>query len=239
MTFSRSRQAEWMDAPDLDNGLHRQALAGLRRINTWSRSGAAIWRAIEKYVRRRGLSEIRILDLATGAGDVSLYIAGEARRNGLRAHITGCDVSPVAIGEARALAGTLGLASVEFQELNVFSSELPRGFDIVMCSLFLHHLDEPQAIDLLRHMGQATDDLVLVDDLRRTQFGYWLAWLGCHVLTRSPVVHKDGPISVIGAFTPQEAVEMAAKAGLQYATFETHWPQRYLLSWSRRENNTR
>jgi 2-polyprenyl-3-methyl-5-hydroxy-6-metoxy-1,4-benzoquinol methylase len=233
MVFPRRREPEWMDDPELDSRLHRQALAGLRRINAWSRSGSAVWRAIEGLVRDQGLSEISVLDLASGGGDVALRIAKKATQRGLRVRIAGCDCSPVAVEESRRRASHFPDSSVEFQVQDVFAGELPEGYDVVMCSLFLHHLEEPQAISLLRRMGQVARRMVLVDDLLRSSSGYWLAWAGSRMLSRSPVVHKDAPLSVAGAFTPQEAVRMAEAAGLTNATFETHWPRRYLLKWSR------
>ncbi len=75
--------------------------------------------------------------------------------------------------------------------------------------------------------------LVLINDLARTGAGYLLAWAGCRVLSRSPVVHHDGPASVASAFTPDEALELAREAGLAGATVARRWPERFLLAWSR------
>src|SRR5687768_1070598 len=99
MAFPRRREPEWMDDPGLDGERHRQALAGLQRINTWSRSGIVIWRAIERLAKTHSLAEISILDLACGGGDVALSVASAARARGLRVRLTGCDFSPVAIAE--------------------------------------------------------------------------------------------------------------------------------------------
>src|SRR5438093_515405 len=78
---------------------------------------------------------------------------------------------------------------------------LPSEYDAVVSSLFLHHLTEEQAIELLRRMGTA-GQMVLVNDLVRSRTGYLLAWMGTRLLSRSEVVHFDGPRSVEGAFTP-------------------------------------
>ncbi|MCA9021331.1 MAG: hypothetical protein KDA74_14375, partial [Planctomycetaceae bacterium] len=60
-----------------------------------------------------------------------------------------------------------------------------------------------------------------------------LAWTACRLLTRSPVVHTDGPLSVAGAFTVNEIKELAGQAGLDGFQITRHWPQRWLLKWSR------
>ena len=82
-------------------------------------------------------------------------------------------------------------------------------------------------------MKAAARRLVLVSDLRRSATGYVFAWAGCRLLSRSRVFHVDGTRSVEAAFTPAEAELLAAKAGLDGARVTTHWPQRWLLAWSR------
>jgi hypothetical protein len=103
----------------------------------------------------------------------------------------------------------------------------------VTTSLFLHHLPDDVAVAVLRRMGEAAGRLVLVNDLARTRAGWLLAWAGCRLLTRSPVVHFDGPASVRSAFTVSEVKALADRAGLTGATVTTHWPYRFLLRWER------
>ena len=74
---------------------------------------------------------------------------------------------------------------------------------------------------------------IIVDDLRRTRLGYGLAWIGCRLLTKSPMVHVDGPLSVQGAFTVEEARSLAERAGLHNAQLVKHWSQRFLMTWQR------
>jgi hypothetical protein len=111
---------------------------------------------------------------------------------------------------------------------------LPADFDVVTCSLFLHHLGDDGAATLLAAMGRAAGRLVLVNDLARGPLNLALVWLATRVLTRSPVVRVDGSLSVRAAFTPAEALSLAARAGLTGATVERRWPCRFLLSWRRR-----
>ena len=86
--------------------------------------------------------------------------------------------------------------AVRFFALDVLAESIPEGYDVVTCSLFLHHLDETDAIGLLRKMADSAGRLVLVNDLIRSRMGYVLAWAGCRLLSRSPIVRHDGPVSV-------------------------------------------
>jgi hypothetical protein len=146
--------------------------------------------------------------------------------------LAGCDVSPVALDHARQQAINEG-ADIHFFPYDALREPLPAGYDAVVSSLFLHHLTEPQAVELLRQMAAAAGRLVLVNDLMRSRAGYLLAWVGTRLLSRSPVVHFDGPRSVEGAFTVAEARALAEQAGLAGAVVGRRWPCRYLLSWRR------
>lgn len=214
-----------MDDPGLDPVEHARALKGLRRINAWSRSDAILWPALRDLAR--GLERpIRVLDVATGSGDVPLRLAERFRKAGLAADLSGCDVSPVAVSAAKAN----GLTAFAH---DVLTTPLPTGYDAVTSSLFLHHLDPADARTLLARMA-AGGGVVLVNDLRRCGPGWWAAYVGTRLLSRSPVVHYDGPVSVAGAYTPHEALRLAEEAGLEGATAEKRWPWRFLLRWERR-----
>jgi 2-polyprenyl-3-methyl-5-hydroxy-6-metoxy-1,4-benzoquinol methylase len=122
---------------------------------------------------------------------------------------------------------------VEFFVHDAVHDRLPTGFDVVTCSLFLHHLSEEEAIALLANMEHAARHLILINDLNRSRFNYCAAWIACHLFTRSRVVRFDGPASVRSAFTPKEALALTERAGLHGATVRSKFPCRFLLSWRR------
>lgn len=228
----RNRQPEWMDQPDLDAGMHAHALRSLSRINQISRTSLMVWRPILQLARElRSRQPLRVLDLACGGGDVVIGLSRQARRARVPLTVDGCDISPVALAYANERARRAGIEDASFFEQDALSGSLPDSYDVVTCSLFLHHLDEPQAENVLRSMSSAAREMVVVSDLRRNRLAYLLAWLGCRLLTRSPIVHKDGPLSVAAAFTLEEARSLATRAGLTSATIAPCFPQRFLLVW--------
>lgn len=223
---------ELMDDPQLAPDRHVQALRGLARINAWSGSARLLWREIQSELLPAPAEPLRILDVACGAGDVAIRLWHKAQRAAARVAIAGCDMSATAVAFARQRAAEAG-AAIDFQQSDAVHGELPAGYDVVTCSLFLHHLDGEEAVSLLRRAASAARRLVVVSDLDRTRRGYALAWLGTRLLTRSPVVHVDGPRSVQRAFTPSEALATAAQAGLSGATLRRRWPSRWVLRWKR------
>jgi SAM-dependent methyltransferase len=232
----RRREPELMDQPDLEEGLHLGALRGLERINRWSGSAGLLWRPVRALARQAGGSPLRLLDIATGAGDVPLGLWRKGRRAGVPLAVEGCDRSPRAVAHARRRAAEAG-ADVRFFEWDATAGPLPEGYDVVTASLFLHHLDEVQAVQLLERMAVAARRLVLVNDLRRGLGGLVLAHVAGRLLSASPVVHRDGPRSVVAAFTTAEALALARRAGLADARVARRWPCRFLLSWRRSKDS--
>lgn len=232
MTFllsARHRQPELMDQPDLAPHLHTQALRGLERINRVSTATGTIWQPIHARLRRRRPhAALSILDVACGAGDTLTGLTRHAQAYGLSVSASGCDVSATAIAYAQRRAAGQGVNGQFFQH-DVLAHELPRRFDVVICSLFLHHLDDERAERLLTRLYAATDWLLIVCDLHRCRRGLALAWLGTRLLSRSPIVHADGPRSVRAAFTRAEAASLVERARIPHATIESVWPCRWRL----------
>lgn len=231
---ARNRQPELMDQPGLDEQLHAHALRSLSRINWISRTSAMIWRPIRKLAQEATLSRpLRILDVACGGGDVAIGLAQRANRAGIKVQVDGCDINPVAVEHARGSALRAGASQAGFFVHDALMTALPDGYDVVTCSLFLHHLNNLDAERMLRSMGTAAGQMVVASDLLRNRLAYLMAVVACQVLTRSPIVHVDGPLSVAAAFTVDEARALAERAGLEGATFTRYFPERFLLVWRR------
>ncbi len=228
----RVLEPEVMDDPELDPNRHIAALQGLARLNRLSASVGIVWRPIAKLARELGAARLRVLDIATGSGDIPVGLWKKAQRGKLHLDLHGVDVSGRALDLARERAQECG-AEIEFSQMDALADEVGAQYDVVVCSLFLHHLENEQASSLLRNMGRAARRLVLVNDLRRSRAGLLLAHLAARLFTSSDVVRIDGPLSVKAAFTIQELREMAQQADLPGARVEPRWPCRMLLQWRR------
>ena len=222
---------ELMDSPELAVAPHRSALRGLRRVNLLSQSAAAILMAIRSLPLRVGSSRpLRVLDVGCGSGDVTTAVCRRLNARGIAAELIGWDRSSTAVAEAVQRAGRT--QSVRFEVRDIFG-EISGSFDVVYCSLFLHHFRDDQACQLLQRMQMLATQVVIVDDLVRSRRGLLLAAAGCRLLSRSPIVHADGPQSVRAAFTLAEIRSVAKKAGMETCRLRTHWPQRFSLTWCR------
>ena len=223
------RTPELMDDPALAAADHLHALDALGTINAISRTAARLAAAVRRVAEARGSEPLHVIDVACGGGDVTLALA---RHLGSAAQVTGIDVSDRAVARARHVAAASGLASAAFEQRDVVAEGCP-PCDVVVTSLFLHHLDDPVAMKVLAAFRDAARVGVVVSDLLRSRAGLWLAILGTRLLTTSRVARIDGPLSVHAARTLTEHRSLCAAAGLDTARVRRAWPERVLIEWRR------
>lgn len=213
---------ERMDDPALDPSLHRDALAGLRRLNTLGLAAGHLWPFFRRELARVR-RPLRVLDVACGSGDV---LKALVRRSRGRIRGLGLDLSSVAVLQANANAPP----GVTFRRADVLDPGRPLPpCDIALCSLFLHHLSMDQAAFLLARMATAARRAVVVSDLERSTASWCLVWLGARLVTRSPIVHADSGTSVEAGWTPKELCRLARRSGLPEIHLHRAFPARLIL----------
>jgi SAM-dependent methyltransferase len=233
------RRAELMDDPALPAAEHLAALDALATINTVSLTGRQLAAAVAGIAgAAAGRRPLQVVDVACGGGDITIALAnrlskllGRRRGGGTvpPVEVLGLDLSQRAIARAREEAARRGCRGVDFAARDVLSEGLP-ACDVAVSSLFLHHLDDPRAADVLRSMATARLGGA-VSDLLRSRSGLVLAILGTRLLARSRVARVDGPLSVRAARTLPEYRRLTDRAGLSHATIRKTWPERVLIQW--------
>ena len=225
--FPRDRQPELMDAPELPAGDHRQALAGLARLNRISGVSPAIFSRIVRFAQKSPERPLKLLDVASGSGDLPVAWAVKARRMGLKIQITTTDVSEVAIERQREQAHAAGVQLGTLKR-DCVANGLPDGFDLVVCSLFMHHLDDAQTGRLLQAMQASAQQALIVCDLERSWMNLALVKLASRLVSRSYVVHHDAAASIRGAYTCNEFAGIARRALARPIKVQRLFPCRFL-----------
>jgi SAM-dependent methyltransferase len=227
--FPRAHAPELMDQPRQDAAELARSLADLRQVNRWLGGRRAMVRAVAGIASRLGAEEVRVLDVATGSGDVPLALTRWARGAGRRLRVVATDLHPQTLELAR--AHTRADPDVEVRQADALALPFADGeFHVSLCSTALHHFDEPEAVTVLRELDRVASHGVVVGDLLRSRGGLLGArLLAATIWRRHPITRHDGPVSVRAAFTPAELRGLAAAAGLAGARVRAHPPFRLSL----------
>ncbi len=164
---------------------------------------------VRRAVRQSGARTL--LDVCCGSADIPLAVVRDARRRGVALAVTvlDCSEAMLAIARRRACAEP-GLIFTAGD-----AAALPFGdasFDVVSCSLALHHFEPDAARRLLREIRRVARIVPVVSDLRRSRLAYAAA-LGWSRTSGNRLTRNDAPLSVRRAYTPDEAQRLAAAAG--------------------------
>lgn len=211
----RRREAdELLDRDGHDPALLAANLADIRRVNRLGGGTRVILRSLPALLDGMPAGRpLSILDLGTGSADVPVAVSDWLRRRGRPCRIVASDISDEVLAVA---AATLGdRPDIALSRLDALATGAPAGaFDIVLCSLTLHHLDYDDGIRLLREMARVGRVGFILNDVARGWAGYAVAWAASRAATRNPMTRHDMPLSVERAWTPDELRAMLADAGL-------------------------
>ncbi|MDP9004212.1 MAG: methyltransferase domain-containing protein [Verrucomicrobiota bacterium] len=202
-------EPELMDRPQPVTPELVSDLRNLRQLNRHFGSYALMMRFLRRWIQRG--SELRVLDLATGSGDLPRLVVDHARKVGAQATVEAIDQQSSTLEIARELSGDY--PEIEFIQGDIRSFGDEGEYDLVLCSLALHHFEDRAAVEVLEHCRKLSREFVLVSDLRRG----WLASVGVHLLTtfiyREVMTRTDARLSAARAFSFGEFRSLAERAG--------------------------
>jgi ubiquinone/menaquinone biosynthesis C-methylase UbiE len=156
---------------------------------------------------------VTVLDLATGSADIPINVVRWARQHGLTVDITASDFSEDIL--AIAAHRVAGYPNIHLLQCDAREVPFADGsFDIVLCSLALHHFSPPDAVRVLAEMDRVSRVGFIVNDLARSRPGYIGAWLVGRIATRNRITRHDAPLSALRAYTPEELRTMLNMAGI-------------------------
>jgi SAM-dependent methyltransferase len=229
----RDTTPELMDTEAVDYESFRECLVQLTQANQLSFAYRPTLAFFRRLLREGRLPEDRpliVLDAGSGYGDMGRQVDQWAKRRGLSIEITGVDMNPWA---ARAAAEASEPARpLRWVTANLFDYQAQGGADIVMSSLFTHHLPAPALVQFIRWMEETARIGWFINDLERHPLPYHFLKFAFWATRRHRFMRHDGPVSVASAFKRREWTGYLAEAGLagDAARIEPWMPFRLCVS---------
>jgi 2-polyprenyl-3-methyl-5-hydroxy-6-metoxy-1,4-benzoquinol methylase len=200
---------EMMDRDQPQSAELERDLQHLRQLNSWFGSYHLVLGFIRSWIRPA--DKLRLVDLATGSGDIPRLIVDYARKIGAEVEIDALDRQPVTLEIARSLSADY--PEISYRQANILEWNCVELYDITLCTLALHHFSNDDAVRLLRKCCQLSKKFVLVSDLRRSFFLVAGVYLLTTLVFREPMTRYDARLSAIRAFSFSEMHDLALRAG--------------------------
>lgn len=225
-TSSRSSAAEMMDDFTIEGSVLRDTLDKLETINRLLGGNSATLKGVKKILLKSSKTKtITIVDLGCGHGDILRDVAKFGRKNSYKFKLIGIDANNAAIDYAKSLSKDY--PELSFETIDIFSEDFKKQtYDVVLCTLFLHHFKNNELIPFLKSTVQKASIGVIVNDLHRHKLAYYLfKMIGLFI--KNKMVREDGLTSVLRAFKRNELETILTKTGVNFS-IQWKWAFRYL-----------
>lgn len=209
----RSDEKELMDAEGISFEEFHDCLEGLERINYLTLAYRPTLQWLRPWVENH--KRLFVLDVASGGGDMLRQIAKQwpahfTPNSGYR--MVGVDLNPWSKKSAELWPQP---SAASYITGNVFAFEPSQPIDIVISSLFTHHLTDSQIVDFLRWMDSHASKGWFINDLHRHPIPYYFIKTATALFSRNRLIRNDAAVSVARALTVADWQRLIDKAGLE------------------------
>jgi len=232
---TRSTSIEIMDNLDCQGEVVDQTLRELDFINQWLGGNIVTLNALQSLWKNLDKEKtISVADLGCGSGEMLRLITKLAAKENRKVSLTGIDANPnitryAEVNTPSPLDKGVGV-EVKFETADIFSDNFKQEkFDIILCTLFLHHFSEEELEAVFRSLNNQAQVGIIVNDIHRHPLAFYsIKWL-TQLFSKSAMVKFDAPLSVLRAFTKKELQRILAKAGIENYQLKWKWAFRWQL----------
>lgn len=242
----RSNQTELMDDETISFDEFHDCLIDLERINHLTLA----YRPTLNWLKPWLITEesLHILDVASGGGDMLRQIAKKwPARMGAGVNLIGVDLNPWSKKSAEYLSGaraplttnsplansslTNRSPAITYETANIFEFNPEQPIDIVISSLFTHHLTNAQIVGFLRWMDRHARKGWFINDLHRHALPYYFIKAATAIFSRNRLIRNDAAVSVARSFSVADWQNLINQAGLsERVCIQWFFPFRLCLS---------
>jgi 2-polyprenyl-3-methyl-5-hydroxy-6-metoxy-1,4-benzoquinol methylase len=225
-TQYRSDAPEIMDDFAMEGEILKDALNKIASINKLLGGNKVTLQGVKSLIT--GLSperEITILDVGCGNGDMLRTLSDHAKQHGLNFKLHGIDANDFTIKHAKNLS--VAYSNVSYSVEDIFDYNLLGSYDIILCTLTLHHFKDPELLDLLQYFKEHSNLGIVINDLQRSALAYYLFTALCAVFRLNDMSREDGLVSILRGFKKNDLVAYSKALNCKNYSIKWKWAFRY------------
>lgn len=213
----RSNETELMDGEHISFEEFHDCLIGLERINHLTLAYRPTLQWLSPWLKTN--ERLSILDAASGGGDMLRQIAKkwpDQVATVETCRMVGVDQNPWSkkSAERSSQLSSTSPSAITFETGNIFEFEPDQSIDIVISSLFTHHLTSAQIVEFLRWMDCRARKGWFINDLHRHPIPYYFIRWATALFSRNRLIRNDAAVSVARSFTVADWQRLINEAGL-------------------------
>jgi SAM-dependent methyltransferase len=228
-TQHRTDNPEIMDDFTLEGDALKLALDKIAQINQLLGGNRLTLKGVEKLLEKElKSSPIMIADVGCGNGDMLRKLADFGFQNNLNLELIGVDANPFTVNYAIDLSRNY--PNIKYRCEDIFNQSFNElKFDIVLCTLTLHHFDNDEIIQLLTLFNKNSKLGFVVNDLHRNSVAYRLFQGLCFVFRMNKMSREDGLTSILRGFKKSELI--AFSENLKFKKYSVQWKWAFRYQW--------
>jgi 2-polyprenyl-3-methyl-5-hydroxy-6-metoxy-1,4-benzoquinol methylase len=231
-TKYRTEEEEIMDDFSLEGEELSEALDKIASINKFLGGNQLTLQGVKKLLNSN--EEVTIVDVGCGNGDMLRSLADFGLKNKYRFNLIGIDANAFTVDYATKM-------STEYQNISykcedIFSESFSQlKYDIILCTLTLHHFKNNHVDYLLQLFYKQSKLGIVINDLHRNIIAYKAFQVISFVFKLNKMNKEDGLISILRGFKKQELIDFSIQNKLKNYTIQWKWAFRY--QWIIKKSN--
>ena len=228
-TKQRTNQSEIMDDFDMEGEVLRDALDKIAKINQVLGGNKLTLEGVEQIIKDNPTDEIiTIVDVGCGNGDMLRSLADYAENKKLNFKLIGVDANNFTVKYARELS--LHYPNIIYRCEDIFDKPFQElNYDIVLCTLTLHHFKDDEIISLLEAFKANAKLGIVINDLERSSISYRLFQALCFIFRLNDMSREDGLVSILRGFKKNELEQFSKK--LNFRNYKIQWKWAFRYQW--------
>lgn len=228
-TTHRTNLPEIMDDFDMEGDILRDALDKIAKINQMLGGNKLTLEGVKEILSKSPTeTRITIVDVGCGNGDMLRALADYAESNNLEFDLIGIDANKFTIDYAKELS--ISYPNIKYRCEDIFHEDFATlQYDIVLCTLTLHHFKDDQIIKLLKVFNENARFGIVINDLQRSSVSYRLFQALCFVFRLNDMSREDGLVSILRGFRKSELEQFSKQ--LDFRNYHIKWKWAFRYQW--------
>lgn len=226
-TKYRTDDPEIMDDFALEGEVLRDALDKIAKINQLLGGNKLTLQGVQSLIHQITLDkEFTIVDIGCGNGDMLRVLADYAQNQNLNFKLIGIDANQFTIKHAEKLSKHYPNISYRCEDIFDYNFNSLK-YDIVLCTLTLHHFKDEEIIKLMSVFYKNASIGIVINDLQRSSISYRLFQALCFVFRLNKMSEEDGLVSILRGFKKDELESFSKRLDFKKYSIQWKWAFRY------------